>query len=589
MATTFMVTGLFISQLALASTEEQTKNNPQSEKLHALFTEAYQWENAQNPLYAASMGDKESQGTLRQVTPVYYQNRKKQEQAFLDRLAKIERDELSHEDKISYDMFKTRHQSSIDEVDFKTYEMPLTAEWGFHMETAGLANSLSFKHYQDYQNYLTLLKQVPVFFEQNIANMKAGMARGFTVPQVVLEGYSDGISVYIKDDAKDTVWFRPFNTMPDSISEKQQKTLVKEAKKIINDQVLKAYQDYFDFFENQYLPSAKKTIAATDYPNGQAYYQNQIKYYTTLDLSADEIHDIGLSEVKRIRAEMEEVIKSTGFEGSFADFLHFLRTDERFYAKSAEDLLKEASYIAKKMDHKLPQFFGKLPRQPYGVVPVAPEIAPKYTTGRYSGAPISSDRAGEYWVNTYALEKRPLYNLEALTLHEAVPGHHLQNALSQELKHLPEFRQTTYLSAFGEGWGLYSERLGLEAGFYTDPYSNFGRLTYEMWRAIRLVVDTGMHAKGWTREQAIKMMEENTALSTLNVRTEIDRYISWPAQALSYKLGELKIRELRAKAEKELGEKFDIRAFHDAILANGSIPLAVLEEQINSFIEQQKQ
>lgn len=363
---------------------------------------------------------------------------------------------------------------------------------------------------------------------------------------------------------------------------------MKQAKTIIGQVVVPEYQNYLKFFEEEYYPNAKETIAAYDFPEGKAYYQNQLKLYTTLDMSPDEIHEIGLSEVKRIRAEMEQVIKDSGFEGSFAEFLEFLRTDPQFYAKTPEELIKEASYISKRMDHKLPQFFGKLPRQPYGVVPVPEAIAPKYTTGRYSGAPLDSTRAGEYWVNTYALDKRPLYNLEALTLHEAVPGHHLQTALAKELEHLPNFRQNTYISAFGEGWGLYSEKLGLEAGFYQDPYSNFGRLTYEMWRAIRLVVDTGMHTKGWTRDQAIKMMEENTALSTHNVRTEIDRYISWPAQALSYKLGELKILELRAKAEKELGQDFDIRKFHDAILANGSIPLSVLEDQIEQFIEAEK-
>jgi uncharacterized protein (DUF885 family) len=281
---------------------------------------------------------------------------------------------------------------------------------------------------------------------------------------------------------------------------------------------------------------------------------------------------------------MQKVVAQVGFQGSFEDFLQQLRTDPRFYARSPEELLKQAAWIAKRMDGKLPSLFRRLPRQPYGVEPVPPDIAPKYTGGRYVGAPLDGTRAGTYWVNTYALESRPLYTLEALTLHEAVPGHHLQIALAKELLGLPPFRRHAYVDAFGEGWGLYSERLGLEAGFYTDPYTNFGRLTYEMWRACRLVVDTGLHAKGWSRDQAIEFMAARTALSRHEIETEVDRYISWPGQALAYKMGELKIRELRARAEKALGERFDVRAFHDAVLENGTVPLTVLEERIDAFI-----
>lgn len=555
--------------------------------LHQLFEATAKYQLTLYPIGAANEGDESAKGKLQDNSPKAFENEKHQLEKFLSQLSKVDFDNLSVQDKVSYQMFETQLKERISDIDFKTYEMPLTAEWGFHAGMAGLANQLSLKTYDDYLNYIELLKKVPKSFEQHISNMRSGMARGFTVPQVVLAGYNDGIKVYIKDQAEDSVWYRPFKSLPKSFNKKQVSSLQTKAQKIINNYTLKAYKDYLKFFEQEYYPAAKKTIAATDYPNGQEFYQQQIKLYTTLDLSPDEIHQIGLQEVARIRKEMEQVIESTGFKGTFAEFLHFLRSDPQFYAKTPKDLLKEAAYMSKKMDHQLPKFFGKLPRQPYGVVPVADEIAPKYTTGRYSGAPIESDRAGEYWVNTYALDKRPLYNLEALTLHEAVPGHHLQTALAQELTDLPKFRQNTYISAFGEGWGLYSERLGLEAGFYQDPYSNFGRLTYEMWRALRLVVDTGMHAKGMTRDEAIKLMEENTALSKHNVRTEIDRYISWPAQALSYKLGEIKIRELRALAEKELADKFDIRAFHDAVLANGSIPLAVLEEQILAFIKQE--
>ncbi|PXF63544.1 DUF885 domain-containing protein [Kangiella spongicola] len=582
---TLMISGaLLISSFSYSA----QAGEDHSQWLQEFFQDVQEYRMSQNPVWAAREGDESAKGKLRDESPQAYQKRKAKLLELINELESIKRDNLLEDEQISYDMMMTQLKQEVAEIDFKTYEMPLTSEYGFHAQTTYLMNSFRFRTAEDYKDYIALLSAVPTFFEQNVSNMRAGMERGFTVPRAVLDGYSDSISVYIKDKPQDTVWYRPFESMPDSINAEDKEALQKEAAKVISSKVVPQYQAYLEFFENEYLPGAKKTIAATDYPDGEAFYQNQIKHYTTLDLTPDEIHEIGLKEVARIRKEMEEVIESTGFEGTFEEFLHFLRTDEQFYPKTAEELLKEAAYISKKMDHKLPKFFGKLPRQPYGVVPVAPEIAPKYTTGRYSGAPIDSDRAGEYWVNTYALDKRPLYNLEALTLHEAVPGHHLQTALAQELTDLPKFRQNTYISAFGEGWGLYSEKLGLEAGFYQDPYSNFGRLTYEMWRAMRLVVDTGMHAKGWSREKAIEMMENNTALSTLNVRTEIDRYISWPAQALSYKLGELKILELRAKAEKELGEHFDIRKFHDAVLSNGSIPLSVLEDQIHQFIKDEK-
>ncbi|WP_251357879.1 DUF885 family protein [Kangiella sp. TOML190] len=557
-------------------------------KLHQLFDQVESYQLSLNPIMAANKGDKSARGKLPDYSSQAYAKKAEKLERFRQQLLSIATDSLSTEDKVSYQMMLRNLDIQLSDINYKSYQMPLTAEYGFHIQAASLGERLSFKTLDDYENYLTLLAQVPTFFQQNIDNMKAGLARNFSVPQQVLAGYSDGIAAYIQEDPSQSVWYKPFAQLAAGITESEAEKLREKAKNVIKNKVIAEFVNYKNFFDKEYYPKAKKTIAATDYPDGKAFYQAQVKRYTTLDLTPEQIHEIGRKEVKRIRAEMEQVIEDTGFDGSFAEFLNFLRTDPQFYAKTPEELLKEAAYISKKMDHKLPKFFGKLPRQPYGVVAVAPEIAPKYTTGRYSGAPLDSTRAGEYWVNTYALDKRPLYNLEALSLHEAVPGHHLQTALAKELDHLPKFRQNTYISAFGEGWGLYSERLGLEAGFYQDPYSNFGRLTYEMWRAMRLVVDTGMHAMGMSRAEAIKLMEDNTALSTHNVRTEIDRYISWPGQALSYKLGEIKIRELRAKAEQALGQDFDIRKFHDAVLGQGSVPLSVLEDQINDFIRQQK-
>jgi len=352
----------------------------------------------------------------------------------------------------------------------------------------------------------------------------------------------------------------------------------------IREAVVPAYRSFLAFMLDEYIPGTRESLGASELPGGRAYYAQRIRHFTTLPLTAEEIHRTGLAEVARIRAEMDAVIADVGFTGTFAEFLDFLRSDPRFYPKSGEELLKEAAYIAKRMDGKLPSLFKTLPRLPYGVEPVPDHMAPKYTAGRYVGPPLGSTRPGLYWVNTYALESRALYNLEALTLHEAVPGHHLQIALSRELDELPPFRRFSYLSAFGEGWGLYSEWLGLEAGFYTDPYSDFGRLTYEMWRACRLVVDTGLHPMGWTRQRAMDFLASNTALALHEVRTETDRYISWPAQALAYKIGELKIKELRRRAEEALGGRFDVREFHDAVLLHGSVPLPVLEAQVDRYI-----
>jgi len=372
--------------------------------------------------------------------------------------------------------------------------------------------------------------------------------------------------------------------LPPGLPAPERERLRAAGRAAIVEAVLPAYRSLLDFFVREYLPGARTTTAAAALPDGRAYYEWRVRHYTTLDTTADEVHAIGQREVERIRGEMQDVVRQVGFAGSFPEFLERLRTDPRFYARTPEDLLKQAAWIAKRMDGKLPSLFRRLPRQPYGVEPVPSDLAPKYTGGRYVGAPLDGTRAAAFWVNTYALESRPLFTLEALTLHEAVPGHHLQIALAKELRDLPAFRRYGYVDAFGEGWGLYAERLGLEAGFYTDPYSNFGRLTYEMWRACRLVVDTALHSRGWSREQAIEFMAANTALSRHEITTEVDRYISWPGQALAYKMGELKIRELRARAEKALGERFDVRAFHDAALENGAVPLTVLDERIDAFI-----
>ena len=502
-------------------------------------------------------------------------------------LMAIDKASLSFDSQINHTILAYKLKNNIDSYDNFDHYMPITAEAGFHAYLSYISSQSSFKTVADYQLYLQRLAELNTYFGQQIFWMKKGLSTGITQPQVVLKGFESSISAFIVEDPTTSEFYRPFNQYPKYFSDDEKQQLTELAKASIVENVNTAYQKFYDFMVNEYIPNARKTIAAKDFPNGEAFYQNRVEHYTTLKLTADEIHNIGLEEVARIRSEMDAVIKSVNFKGSFAEFVQFLRTDPQFYATTPEQLLKEAAYIAKKADAKLPSLFKTLPRTPYGVIAVPASIAPKYTTGRYSG-PSNDAQPGNYWVNTYALERRPLYVLEALTLHEAVPGHHLQGSIAREMKNVPEFRNQTYISAFGEGWGLYSEYLGIEAGFYQDPYSQFGRLTYEMWRAVRLVVDTGMHVKGWSRQRAMDYLANNSALSLHNVQTEIDRYISWPGQALSYKLGEITIKKLRAKAELELGEDFDIREFHDQILKNGSIPLSLLEQIINDYIAKQK-
>lgn len=556
----------------------QTKSDQQLQQLIHTHQQYYQ---QASPFNSPEVGG--NNGKLPDLSPKKLASQNKKLTAIYQALLAIDSKELSIENKINKAVLHYSIKNQLDSYKNKEHYMPLTAESGFHVWIANIIDQVNFKSAQDYYDYLSKLNALPKYFQQQIAWMNLGIKSGITQPKVVLKGFEQSIQAYIVDDATKSDYYRPFQEMPSHIDDKTQNKLKQKAKNIINQKVMPAYQNYYQYMVKQYQPNARDNIAATSLPNGKNYYLNRVQHYTTLNTSFDEVHQQGLAEVKRIRAEMDAIIKQVNFDGSFADFVNFLRTDEQFYAKTPTALLKEASFIAKQMDAKLPALFKTLPRTPYGVIPVPASIAPKYTTGRYSG-PSRDDQPGNYWVNTYRLDRRPLYVLTALTLHEAVPGHHLQTSIAKEMKNVPKFRNRTYISAFGEGWGLYSEYLGIEAGMYTNPYHNFGRLTYEMWRACRLVVDTGMHAKGWSRQQAINYLADNTALSLHNVQTEIDRYISWPGQALSYKIGELTIKQLRKKAETTLGSSFDLREFHDEILKNGSMPLTMLEEVIDNYI-----
>lgn len=559
------------------------------DELYALFDEDWAARLTESPQFATSVGDHSRNDELADMSFEAIERRVERRRDLLRRFEAIDVSGLSAADRISARMFERQLRSSVQGFEFGGYQMPLNADSGFHMGFARMHRPMPFRTADHYDDYIARMRAIPAYFEQQQGHMRAGIERGFTLPRVTLEGYEDTISAHIVDDPQDSAFWAPFEEVPASVEEMDRERILTDAEAAISDAVVPAYQRFHDFFVGEYLPGSRETVGASDLPDGQAYYAEQVRWFTTLDVTPQEVHEIGLSEVARIRAEMADVIRETGFEGSYAEFLDFLRTDTRFYPKTAQELLERAAWIAKTMDGKLPSLFATLPRVPYTVEPVPDHMAPKYTAGRYVSAPYNSTQPGIYWVNTYNLPSRPLYALAALTLHEAVPGHHLQTALAAEIDAGPEFRRHDYLSAFGEGWGLYAEYLGLEAGIYEDPYSNFGRLTYEIWRACRLVVDTGVHAFGWTRQQMLDYLAENTALSLHEVTTETDRYISWPGQALAYKMGELKIRELRGRAEEALGSDFDVRHFHDAVLANGSVPLDILEELIDAWIEERRQ
>ena len=576
---------MFVVLLVMACQSTKTPTALISHNLEQIITDYQHFKDHQSPFNQDISGDTNSR--LPDLSPQNLQKQHKILVVIYQRLLAINSNKLNQTEAINHSVLSYSIKNELDSYTNKEHYMPLTAESGFHVWISRIKSQVSFKTEQDYRDYIARLNALPRYFSQQMYWMDQGIASGITQPKIVLEGFEESIKAFIKTDASSSTYYQPFLTLPAYFTPQLKAQLKEQAMKTIAEVVMPSYQQYYDFMVNRYQPNARANIAANSLPNGDSYYVNRLQHYTTLPISVDEVHNTGLAEVKRIRLEMDTIIEQLNFTGNFADFVHFLRTDKQFYATSPEGLLKEASFIAKKMDAQLPKLFKTLPRTPYGVIEVPANIAPKYTTGRYSG-PSRDDQPGNYWVNTYRLDRRPLYVLEALTLHEAVPGHHLQSSIAREMENVPKFRTSTYISAFGEGWGLYSEYLGKETGFYQSPYSDFGRLTYEMWRACRLVVDTGMHTKGWSRERAMDYLANNTALSLHNVKTEIDRYISWPGQALSYKMGELTIKKLRLHAEKNLGTSFDLREFHDQILKNGSMPLSMLEAVIFDYVEKKK-
>ncbi len=508
-------------------------------------------------------------------------------QTQIEALQKLDMDKLSQSDRISVELQLFVLQEQIDYFQFNAFLNPLLSDAGFHNDLAYEVRTLDNK--KQLEDYLNKLRALPVFVDQHLDLLNQGIARGITQPRVIFEGYESSYNDHITERAVDNFYFRPFLNLPENYSLAQKDSIMQLGEKLIDETLVPQFKRIKSFFENVYFPAARQSIGVSEIPDGAAYYQNRVAYYTTLDLTPSEVHQMGLDEVDRIHQEMLDIISQLGFKGDFASFLEYLRSDPQFYASSGDELLAIARDICKRIDAELPKLFKVLPRMPYGVAPVPDALAPKYTGGRYIPTSIGSTRPGLYWVNTYNLASRPLYVLPSLSAHEAVPGHHLQMSWNSELgNQIPQFRRDLYLSAYGEGWGLYSEYLGSEMEIYTTPYETFGKLTYEMWRACRLVVDTGIHAFGWTRDQAVTFLKDNTALSIHEVNTEIDRYISWPGQALSYKIGELTIRRLREKAEMALGEQFDIREFHHTILKEGTVSLTILEQLVESYIANTK-
>ena len=586
---TRIIAMLTLILLTLAPVLAQVLSSSKDEsKLHALFDEDWQWNLEQYPESATLLGDNRFNDRLTDYSPEAIERRKAHDRAMLSRIREFDRSRLTGQDVISYDLFLLDKKVNVEGQRFPAELMPIDQMNGVQLSFGQLATNTPFRNTKDYEDYVARIAALPNQIDQLIALMKRGIATKWVQPAVPLRSLVGQIEGQITDDPSRSALFQPFNSFAPDISQADRGRLTAAGKKAIAQSFTPAMKKLGAFFKESYLPAARQQVGASSLPDGEAFYQFAIRQQTTTDLTAKQIHEIGLKEVARIRREMEDVISKTGFKGSFAEFLTFLRTDPRFYYTKAEDLVAGYSYIAKVADGELPRLFAELPRTPYGVRVIPDYEGPAQTTAYYQPSAADGSRAGYYMINTYKLETRPKYEMEALTLHESVPGHHLQIARAQELKGLPDFRRNAGYTAYVEGWGLYAESLGTEMGFYKDPYSKFGQLTYEMWRACRLVVDTGMHALGWSRQRAIDFMKDNTAKTENDIIVEIDRYIVWPAQALAYKLGELKIKELRARASRELGARFDVRKFHNAVLDNGPLPLGLLEKQTNEWIAEQK-
>ena len=559
-------------------------NNAEEKKLLRIFDEIWQYDMTRDPTYATYVGYPGQNGLWPDVSQSAVEADTEKRREFLAKLRKINRKRLGDDSLLDWQLVEKNLAGQVDSSEFPDQYILIHQRGGVQQGIAETLSMMPQRNRQDFQDQLTRLTNASAYIEQNIAMLREGLAKGITPPQITLRDVPQQIRNTIPEDVNQSPLLSSFTNFPDSISDDEEAALIAEAKRIITEQLYPAFNQLLVFMETDYIPNAASSIALSDMPDGTNWYNHRVKQFTTSSLTAKEIHELGLSEVKRIRAEMDKVIADSGFEGSFSEFTHFLRTDKQFYMTNAEDLLRGYRDIAKRADPELAKLFGTLPRLPYGVIAIPDYAAKSQTTAYYWGGSNKTGRAGYFYANTYALNTRPTWEMEALTLHEAMPGHHLQISISQELPETHPLRQNLSYTGFVEGWGLYAESLGTEMGFYTDPYNRFGQLSYEMWRAVRLVVDTGMHMFGWDRQRAIDFFASNTAKSLHDIEVEIDRYISWPGQALAYKLGELKFKELRAQATEKLGDKFDVREFHDQLLNRGALPLDILEQRINAWI-----
>ncbi|MGH8494698.1 MAG: DUF885 domain-containing protein [Gammaproteobacteria bacterium] len=577
--------GLFAaSLLALLPATGLPADDAAVEELHALFESEWERQLEEDPTFASTLGDRRYDDRWPDLSLDAIEESHRADLRALEELHGISRESLRTGEQLNYDLFERRITDRVDGHEYRQFLMPLNQRGGIQTEHE-LAERLRFANVRDYENWIARLEGLDTYVEQTIALMRQGVKEKRVHPRVIMERIPDQIDAQLVEQPEASPWFAPFENMPESIEGDRREQLQASARQAIEKTVVPAYRRLATFFDEEYLPATREPVGAWALPQGDAFYRHRVEVFTTKELTPEEVHEIGLAEVERIRGEMQAIIDELEFEGSFEDFLEFLRTDPQFYYEDADELFEAYLATAKRIDPMLVNLFGRLPRMPYGVRPIPPESAPDTTTAYYSRPAADGSRAGYYYVNLYKPEVRPKYEIEVLTVHEAVPGHHLQLALAQELGELPAFRRYGGFTAFSEGWGLYSESLGEDLGLYENPYSKFGQLTYEMWRAVRLVVDTGMHHKHWTREQAIDFFESNAAKTRHDIVNEIDRYIAWPGQALAYKIGELEIKALRAEAEEQLGADFDIRAFHDTVLASGGVPLDVLREKVEAWIE----
>lgn len=552
----------------------------------SLLDAHWEWTLREDPVAASQLGDRRFNDQWKDMSLEAIDRRQVEQQQFLRQLRSIDSAQLTAADQLNYDLFRRRLEDATDGHRFRDYLMPISQRGGVQ-SLESEAETLRLENVQDYEDWLARMATVDTVIAQTRDLMEQGRKTAYLSPRILMERIPAQLSAQLVEDASQSPFYIAFAAMPDAIGSEDQERLRQLARDIIEETIVPAYRDFSRYFNETYLPASRESIGASSLPDGNAFYEYRTRIYTTTRMTPDEIHRLGLNEVKRIRDEMQLVIDELEFDGSFADFLVFLRTDPQFYYDTPEALFEGYLAVSKRIDPELVRLFGRLPRIPYGLRPIPDNIAPDTTTAYYNSPAADGSRPGYYYVNLYKPEVRPKYEMEVLSIHEAVPGHHLQIALQMELEDMPNFRKYSGFTAFTEGWGLYSESLGYEMGFYKDPYSRFGALTYDMWRAVRLVVDTGIHYKGWTRHQAIDFFKDNAAKTEADIINEIDRYIAWPGQALAYKIGQLKMRELRSRAEATLGKRFDVKAFHDALLAGGAVPMEVLETRMDRWLAEQ--